>query len=198
MTPSDPWLQAATERRILTLTQADGTRRHVLPLRLAAESGDARAWHCFEQIEGDWSVTTIKLTEARAGTPQLGAAFPFPPPDVETVLRSPLPTEPRALLAYTEAFNLIARFGLEVGFRYSKPGAPVEIRKGLALGVNTKQLFVADHDRGGETRGFLLSRMDGLFLLSGQRLPVWREGTGYTILPGGDETPAQTTPTANQ
>lgn len=194
---TDLWQQAATERRVLTLTQADGTRRHVMPLRLAAEGGDTRSWHCFERIEGDWALVTVKLSEGRAGVPQLGAPFPFPPPDVGAVLRSSIPENPAQLIGYVEAMNLIARFGLAVGFRYTKPGAPAETRKGLALGLNSKQLFVSDHDREGETRGFLLSRMDSLHLLDGQRVPVWREGVGYTVLPGGDEASAQPLPTVN-
>lgn len=200
MTPSDAWKQAATLRHVLALLQADGTYRHVLPLRIAAETETDRSWHCFERIEGDWAVTTVKLSEANAGLTGLSTPavpFPFPLPDIEATLRAGQPKEGAALLAYVEALNIVARFGLAVSFGYTKPGAPTEIRKGLALGLHAKQLFVSDHDRGGETRGFLFSRMDGLRLLAGQRLPVWQEGVGYTVLPGGDEdtqTPPTTTP----
>lgn len=194
MAHSEEWQQAATQRRVLALLQADSTRRYVLPLRVAKETETYRSWHCFERIEGDWAVATVIVKEAGAGLPQLRDPFAFPPPDIKAVVSAGRPKEGAPLLAYVEALNLVARFGLSVGLVYAKPGAPAEARKGLALGVTARQLFVADHDRAGETRGFLLARMDGLHLLAGQHIPVWREGTGYTVLPGGDEDTVQTPP----
>jgi hypothetical protein len=184
---ADLWQQAATHRRVLALLQADGTFRYVLPLRVALETEAGRSWHVFERLEGDWAAAPVTVVESRAGIPQVLGAFPFPPPDIDAVLRAGPSKEGPGLLAYAEALHLVARYGLTVGFSYSKPGVPTEARKGLALGSNSKQLFVSDHDREGETRGFLFSRMDGLHVRAGQRLPVWREGAGYTILPDGDE-----------
>lgn len=194
MTPSEAWKQAATLRLVIDLLQNDGTHRYVLPLRLAKDTEADRSWHCFERIEGDWAVTTVTVAEIRFGRPQFVGPFPFPLPDIEATLRAGQPKEGAALLAYTEALHLAARFGLKVGLIYTKPGTPTETRTGIVLGCSAHKCFVADDARNGELRSFLFSRMDALHLLPGQRLPVWREGVGYTVLPGGDED-TQTPPT---
>lgn len=86
-----------------------------------------------------------------------------------------------------EIVLLAARLGLTVSFGYTKDDAArvEEERRGVPLGYRAGKdgalLVLADADRAGEKRSFKAARITALRLVHGQALPIWVDGSGWTM-----------------
>lgn len=127
------------------------------------------------------------LTITHAGVPEAGLIFAG---EAEIVLEAEpgetfapvsldVPIPGGVTRQLVEAALLACHLGLRVGFRYRKDAmAPVEVRRGKALGMRGPILLIEDADRGNATRGFRLDRMDLFQPLD--FVPRW-DGAAYSV-----------------
>lgn len=158
-------------------------------------------WHEADRAPGEpheradvWRVIFIVGDDTTGLTFQSGTVYETATTEIPGAPLAPIalpilaqPTT-RGSIGRTEIVCLAARLGLTVSFGYTKDDTQLveDERRGVPLGWRPGKegalLVLADADRGGEKRSFKDARITALRLIARQPLPIWIDGTGWTML----------------